>query len=224
MKFKRLFLILSCAAALASCGGGGDDVATTDFPLAAAYRANLVASRATSFDISGTCAGTGTRFVTAPAPGTFEGAPALVKTITATNNYTNCPGSGTVTSQDFYDTDYVVKGFVTPGQSYSSFADKVVVPEAVRIGNSGVFGSAKTWTDSSRTFQIGTGTYSYVVEADGASTTSVIAKLVTRFVDTSNAPVFTETETYRLTASGWLTLLVDDVVRADGSRLTLTVK
>lgn len=224
MKFKRLFLLPFIAVALAACGGGEDETVQAGFPLAAAYRANLVSSRATSFDIGGNCVGSGTRFVTAPAAGTFEGAPALVKTITATNNFTNCPGSGTVPSQDFYDSDYVVLGFMTPNQSYSKFSDKVVVPVAVNIGDTGVFGSSKTWTDGSKTFQIGTATYSYVVAADGASTSSVIAKLVTRFADPSNAPVFTQTETYRLTAGGALTLLVDETVRADGFRITLTVK
>ena len=220
MKFTRLFLLLSSAVALAACGGGSDN----GFPLAAAYRANLESSRATSFDIGGNCVGSGARNVTAPAAGTFEGAPALVKTITATNNFTNCAGSGVVTSQDFYDRDYVVLGFVTPNQSYSKFVDKVVVPVAVNIGDAGVLGSAISWRDDSKAVQIGTATYSYVVSADGASTSSVIAKLVTRFVDPSNALVFIQTETYRLTASGMLTLLVDEVVRTDGFRIKLTVK
>ena len=190
MKLKHVFLVLSSAAALTACGGGGPE----GFPLAAAYRANLTSSRATSFDIGGNCVGTGTRDVTAPAAGTFEGAPALVKTIQATNNFTNCPGSGAVTSQDFYDNDYVVLGFITPNQSYSKFTNKVVVPVAVNIGDTGVFGSSTSWRDGSKTVALGMATYSYAIETDGASTSSVIAKLVTRFVDPANTPVFVQTE------------------------------
>lgn len=222
MTYNKLFLFLSTAAAVASCGGGGSDGG--GFPLAAAYSANLLTSRATSFDISGSCAGTGTRSVSAPAAGTFEGAPALVKTIKETNNFSNCAGSGTVTSQDFYDGNYVVLGFTTPTIAYSMFVDKVVVPVTINVGDSGVLGIAKTWTDSSKARPIGVTTYSYAVEPDGASPSSVIAKLISRSVDPSNALASTKTETYRLTASGTLTLLVDDVVRPDGYRITLTVK
>lgn len=226
MKINLLLLTVSTVV-LTACGGGGSEPFTTEFPLAAAYRANLPTSRATSFDISGTCVGTGTRVVTAPEPGSFEGAPALVKTITATSNFTNCPTSGTITSYDYYDGNLDVLGFVTPNVAYSKFQARVVVPEKVKVGDGGVLGTALTWTDSSKTWQIGTTTYSFQVESqDGPS--AVIAKLISTNVDANGGPFSVQTETYRLTSTGTgtgtLKLLVDDVQYANGFRLTLTVR
>ncbi|MBC7728491.1 MAG: hypothetical protein H7242_12935 [Microbacteriaceae bacterium] len=225
MKINLLLLTISTAV-LTACGGGGEGT-TTEFALAAAYGANLPTSKATSFDITGTCVGTGTRFVTAPEPGSFEGAPALVKTITATSNFTNCPNSGTVTSYDYYDANLDVLGFLTPNVAYSKFLARVVVPELVKVGDGGVLGTALTFTDSSKSRQIGTTTYSYQVESrDGPS--AVTAKLISTNVDANGGPFSVQTETYRLTATGSATgtlkLLVDDVQYANGFRITLTVR
>lgn len=220
MKFN-LLLLLTVSTVLTACGGGSNGA--PGFPLEAAYQANLPTGRATVFDITGTCSGVSNRVVSAPVAGSFENAPALVKTITASASYTNCPATDPVTSYDYYDSNFDVLGFLTPNVSYSKFLDRVVVPERVQVGDSAVLGTAITWTDSSKTRQIGTTTYSYLIESQETAT-SAIAKLISRNVDATGAPFSTQTETYRLTSDGTLRLLVDDTQYANGYRVTLTVR
>lgn len=223
---KKLIVPALAAALLTACGGGGGSDTpstppTTAFALDAAYKALTASGSSRTYNVSGTCSGTGSIAVSTPVAGTFEASPALVQTSTLSITVTGCTGSGTgvVTSQSFVDSNYRPLGSVIPNQQYSKFGP-VVIPTTVKVGDTGIIGTSTAWTTSAKTTPLGTGSYSYVVEPETDS--SVIVKLITKSFSTTNALQYTEVVSYRLSAAGGLTQLVDDISYSTGTHLILT--
>jgi hypothetical protein len=119
------------------------------------------------------------------------------------------PGSATVVSQDFFDSNLRLLGESVPDQGLTVvFTSGATIPATVKVGDSAVVAS-------------GTGvSISFVVEAD--TETSVIVKLTTMTtVDTIQT---TQTSSYRLTADGALTLLRHDIFMQGNIHFVLTPK
>ena len=234
-QLRKMAALAFTLAALAGCGG--DDgtpftPATATFPLQAAYQTFLSGPNVQNYELSGTCGGWATETTSAPAAGTFEGAPALLKTTTATLHRESCiaegpalaqripPGTDTLSAQSFYDGSFAPLGMSVPNLSYTRFAAPVTIPASVKVGDTAVLGNAPSWTNSAKVTLNGSETVSYAVEAD--TETSVIVKFITRGFDLDNSLLFTDIESYRLTADGRLTLVRIEDYFPDGQSAILT--
>lgn len=201
---------------LFGCGGGGSGASgpiVTSFPLQSGYKARVASGSVTNYTISGTCSGSATVSVSAPTADTFEGAPALSATGTSTMNFANCtPSSIAATSTSYYDSNYNSLGHSTVGTEYGKFLTvPSPVPTSVKIGDTAVVGTETIYTDSTKTTTKGQRTRSYVIEADGASTSTAIVNLITRDFNTANQLLFTDQNRYRIVANGALTPVSEDV-------------
>lgn len=205
------------ALALAACGGGGSDApapttsATTTFPLAAAMASRINDKRSTPFTVSGTASGSGQTFAVtgsgteseSTGPGVFEGAPALVKSVTVTGSVdvqgTKVPLADT--STQFFDTSYRPLG-ESSSSDYCVFSAYTPLPVSARIGDNGSYYSATCYTNSTKSVLVETYAVSYTLEP--ATTTTAIFKLVFKNtrptgVTTSGSTSFTVSTTGTLT-------------------------
>jgi len=219
MKNVKLIVVSSISVAfLAACGGGGGGApaataaqATTSFPLQSGYKARIAGGSSDNFNISGTCSGTAAISTAKPVSASFEGASGLSTTTTQTVNFTNCtPASNAVTSTGFYDTNYNPLGHSIAGVEYGKFLTVPnALPTSVKVGDTAVFGTETTYTDSTKQVITGQRILSYVIETDTAST--AIANLITKGFNTSNQLLFTQQSRYRIAADGTLTTSSLDV-------------
>jgi hypothetical protein len=208
----RTLLICTAGALMAACGGGGSSTpAATDFPLLAAYKANIVAGQTRNVSVSGTCGGTGTITDSAAVAATFEGVNGYSATSTLTLNLTNCSQSTLAASgTTYYDANYTILGSVVPGTLYAKVASvPPPLPTTVKVGDTAIYATLTDYTDSSKTTLKGQEILSYVIEADSSST--AIANAITRTYDTSNNLLSTQQTRYRIDASGGFTLVSIDV-------------
>lgn len=229
-RFASSVLVLSASLVLlAACGGGGGGgptgpiSSTLNFPLQTGYR-SLTANGATSnFTISGTCTGTGTRTVgAANTTTTFEGTTALSAANTLTMTLVGCtPSSVGATSTNYYDTNYIPRGFSAVGVNYGVYLTAPTIPSTITVGNTGTIGAQTLYTNSTKTVGNGTDVSSYVVEPDTADT--AIINLITRIYNAGGTLTSTEQDRYRINASGTLTPVSADIQYSNTSTTHLVL-
>lgn len=235
-KFMRLSFVGALSVAfLSACGGGGGSdtpivaaQAVTSFALQSGYKSLVAAGRINNFTISGTCSGSATVSTSTPSAGTFEGSPALSATTTAILNSTNCtPASVASTSVQYYDSNYIPIGHSATGVEYGKFLTiPSPLPTSVKLGDTAIYGTETIYTDSTKQTQKGQRTISYVIEQDGTSTSTAIANLITKDLNTANQLIFTQQSRYRIAADGALSIVSIDVQYSTTSttHLVYTVK
>lgn len=215
--FTRVSLIGIAATTLlvVGCGGGGDSGSAaptvTSFPLQAGYKARISAGSADNFSVSGTCNGTSTITNGAAVAATFEGVSGYAASQTVTIHLTNCtPASNALTGTSYYGSNYTPLGSVLPGVEYAKFLTQPpVIPASVKVGDTAVYATLNTYTDSTKTTPTGQRVLSYVIEADTSST--AIANLISKQYNTTNQLLFTQQSRYRISADGTLTTISIDV-------------
>ena len=101
-----------------------------------------------------------------------------------------------------------------------------VLPDTVKIGDSGDIASFALYTDKTKTVSIGRRVFSSVVAADtvasASSDTRAIVNLITCTYDLSGMLTLTEQTRVRVDTVGVLTPVSSDIVYSSGTRLTLT--
>lgn len=217
MRASGMLVVLAVAAAgsLTGCGGGGGDgggaTTTTSFPLQAGFRARIAGGSTDNFAVSGTCAGTATFTNGAAAASAFEGVSGFAAAQTVTVNFTNCtPATNAVSATGYYDGSYSPLGSSIPGVEYTKFLTvPPPLPTSVKVGDTAVYATQTTYTDSTKSITTGQRVLSYVVEADTANT--AIANLITRSYNASDQLLFTQQARFRIAADGTLTTVSIDV-------------
>jgi hypothetical protein len=170
-----------------------------------------VAGSTDNFTLSGTCTGTATIANGAATPSTFEGVVGFAATQTATVNLTNCtPATNFISGTSYYDGGYIPLGSSIPGVEYAKFLTlPPPPPTAVKVGDTAVYATLTTFTDSTKIVVTGQRVLSYVVEADTANT--AVVNLISKGYDTLHQLLFTQQSRYRIAADGTLTVLTIDV-------------
>jgi hypothetical protein len=227
--FIKAALILSVnIVLLAACGGGGSSgptgqvASTLSFPLQSGYRSLTANGASNNFTISGSCTGSGSRTSgAANTLTTFEGSSALSAASTLTLRFTDCtPASVASTSTNYYDTNYIPRGFSSVGVNYGVYLTAPTIPTTVMVGNTGILGTETLYTNSTKTVRNGTVTTSYVVEPDTSST--AIINLIGRIYNASGTLTQTEQDRYRINATGNLTPVSADIQYSNTTNLVLT--
>jgi hypothetical protein len=139
-----------------------------------------------------------------------------------TQTLTNCtPASYANTAIDYYDTNYIPLGYddTASGGEYAVFLTPPSIPTAINIGDAGIMGTRTLYSNSAKTTLTGTSVYSYAVEADSAST--AIINLISKHYNPSSVLTYTSQSRFRITSSGALTRLSQDIQYANGSTLHL---
>lgn len=242
MKYPKLLalaLCTACTAFVAACGGGGDNNSAltpsatnaTSFPLATAM-ANFVNERKSyQVSISGTASASGQNF---PFTGigtfsestiaaTFEGMPALEKSMTSTGTLdmvgTQVPVADTTAT--FFDTNYNPIGN-TGANIYCVVTSTTPIPTAARVGDNGNWSTSTCYTSSTKLTRLGTVTASYALEPEGDAT--ALLKLVSRQIDTAGNSTSTSI-TFRVTTSGTLVRVEESgILTINGVTLNLVLR
>lgn len=217
-------MALMAASTLVACGGGGDSVTTpltanaTTFPLASAIANYVNETKSSRFTMSGTVLSSGPNvsftgdgtLSESTIPSTFEGFPALKKSLTTTGTVVLLGNSTPVadTSATFFDTNYSPLGSIS-GSIYCVASSKTTIPTSAHIGDNGNWFTSTCYTNSSKTTLFGTSTISYTLELEGGTT--ALLKLIVRTTDTAGnrSPI---TQTFRITTSGNLTRIEESGV------------
>ena len=202
--------------------------ASGSFPIDTAL-ANLVTNGFRSqIALSGTfqgqvATGTGTFLSGAAVTTSFEG-------LAAVGVRTNIVGSmtaGGVTQSvyagnvGFFDKNFRPLGQVDDDGTYYVQNTFSGWPAAAKVGDAGQLGTATLYADSRKMTLTGHQTLSYSVEADTADTAVFV--LVTAISDANNALTYNETDRYRVTRSGGVTLLSSRVVLSGTAALLFSV-
>lgn len=234
---SRYAAALATALALAACGGGGSDApapataATTTFPLAAAMASYARDTRTVPFTLTGTgmsngqtIAFTGSGNVASTiVAGTFEGAPAQVKTLTTTGTVTAQGTSSTVSDRSvaFYDANYQALGTSTDS-SYCVLSGVVGLPTSAKVGDKGPWYSTTCYTNSTKSVRTGNAAVSYAIES--LTATSVILRVTEKLTPQIGA-VTTEDLTYTVTNAGAVSLRdTPFTITVNGIAVSLTIK
>ncbi len=227
MKTMKLLWVTLFSVALSACGGGSPSSTTTpvtstlSFPAQSGYRAMVANGGTTNYTISSTCSGTENVVRSTPVSATFEGVAALAVTATTTVNYTQCTAaSGTTTSTIYYDTSYANVGMSSSSQ-YVVLATPPVLPTSVKVGDTGTYGTANIYANSSKATLQGRFVLSYSVEADTENTAIVV--FITKRYDASSVLQWTEQDRKRIVSSGTLTpVSIDRQSNVSADHLILT--
>lgn len=212
-------IFLASVLLISGCGGGGSGgdggtpatPAVTSFALQAGYKARISAGATDNFSISGTCTGSATISSSPAGVSTFEGIAGYSTTQTATITFSNCtPASQAITGTSYFDTNYTPLGGSTPGVEYTKFlTPPPALPVAVKVGDTAVFATLTTYSDSTKSTATGQRLLSYVVESDATST--AIVNYITKAYNISSQLLFTQQSRYRITTDGSLTVVSIDV-------------
>lgn len=240
MKMTRCLSLFAISALVAACGGGGDGApsgppaAALSIPLATAIANFVNQTRSTPFSVSGTATASGlTANVTgsgtmseSTAAATFEGAPAMRKTVAITGTVTaNAAGANasaplSSTADAFFDASNKPLGASGAG-GYCVTTSHVPVPASAQVGSTGAWYSQDCYTSNARLSKIGTITVTYAVEPETGTT--VLVKLLTSVTNTAGTSV-PATSTLRVTSAGAVTRVSESTtVSADGATLTLNI-
>ncbi len=207
-------------ALLVGCGGGGDSgsgslggpeivpaVSSSTFSVDAAYKNNLSASRNLSWKLVGTVqtiavTGTGTWVESGLSATTFNGQPAQLRTI-KTNGTLITLGQSTplvINQNVYYDSGFRNVGSSgTAGSNYQTMTFSVL-PTTAKIGDSGLLAIIKSYSDVAKLNKISTGTTSWVLSADSATT--AILKITTALVTPTGVGNLTTFESVRVSTTG----------------------
>ena len=226
---KLIGLLVFASLVVSGCGGGGGGgnsgsvVSTQSFNIKTATASYTSTPHSYTFTGSGTVNGvpvtiTGTGDLSVLTAGTFEGQTALQQTqttnLTITENGNPTPLSSVVTL--FYlPADYSPLGSTSP-DDYEVIDPGTTYPTTAKVGDSGMVGTAKRYSDSTKSTLIRSATGSYRVEADTASSAIVNLVTVTTFIQPASSPQ-TGTIRYRLDSVGTFTLLSESLVSAAGN-------
>ncbi|CAN1489547.1 hypothetical protein MCEMAEM4_00163 [Burkholderiaceae bacterium] len=224
------FLALLSSLVLVACGGGGGGgsngpvTSTETFQVKAAYVNYLNKTGSFPFTLSGTSSGvnvtgSGTLTLSTPTNSSFESAPVLQKNTATTftiiaNGVSANDGSA---SSSYVDSNYQPKG--SSGTDYAVVTSNIAIPVTGRVGDSGTWSTENRYANSTKTSLLGTTTTSYVLEADTATT--ALLKIISEEKNNLGTTTFTSIETYRITASGALTV-VSATASASPTFLTFT--
>jgi hypothetical protein len=154
-------------------------------------------------------------------PSTFEGVTGYSSAQTSNVNFTNCsPATSSATGATYYNASYVPVGLSVGGAEYSRFESPPSdLPAAVKVGDTAVFATLITYTDSTRLVATGKRVLSFAIEGD--TNTTAIANLITRSYDLGNALLPLEQSRYHMAENGALTLASIDVQFSTTSTLHL---
>ncbi|MES1980856.1 MAG: hypothetical protein V4443_00125 [Pseudomonadota bacterium] len=244
-KKVKLWLVTLLLSGLSGCGGGGGGSASTGpvsssmtFPLQSAFKSMIANGRSThtAITISGNCTENGTQttlsgngtltVASADTASTFDGTPGFSADATTTLNfYTNCPSSPfntSATTTNYYDSNYTPLGFETTGsRGVYQTSPPLNIPTSVVVSDTGEIGTITIYTvypDNSQTIS-GTYDWSYVIEADTA-TTAIVNSVIKNY-NNAHTLIFTVQERYRISAAGPL-IPVTTTQDSSSSHLVLT--
>ena len=230
---KLIGVLVFAALVVSGCGGGGGGggnagpvVSRQSFNIKTAIASYTSTPHSYTFTGSGTLngvpiTGTGTGDLGVLTAGVFEGQTALQQTQTTNLTITENGNPTSLSSVDtlFYlPADYSPLGRTSPNR-YEVNDPGTTYPTTAKVGDSGMVGTAKCYSDSTKSTLIRSATSSYRVEADTATSAIVNLVTVTTFIQPPSSPQ-TETIRYRLDSVGTFTLLSDSLVSAAGN-LTL---
>jgi len=146
---------------------------------------------------------------------TFEGKPALAKTVTNIGsivvNGTTVPLNDSQVA--YYDTSYNPLGL--SASEYEVVSGAVNIPETAKVGATGIVYTAKRYQSSAKTVQLGTNVTSYTLEPDTAST--AIVRWIDTEKDNSGNQTASSTVLYRITTTGSITRLSETYVDSAGN-------
>ena len=240
---SRYTATTATAMALAACGGGGSDApaptpapapstaATTTFPLAAAMASYAKDTRTVPFTVTGTGTGNGQTIavtgsgnvVYAIVAGTFEGAPAQVKTAVSSSTLTIQGNSSAAvdTSMAFYDSNYQPLG-TSSDFSYCVTSGATAFPASVKVGDTGTWYAASCYTSKTKAVRIGPATLTYAIEP--LTATSVVLRIIAKSTPQTGA-VTTQDVTYTITTAGTVSARETPIaITARGVALSLVFK
>jgi hypothetical protein len=243
----RFMLSMALLTGLTACGGGGDigsstptsstpppatppvatppppgPLATTAFPLHAAYQAYVQTPATTKYSGGGRGGGAAiTAIRAAPLPDVFEGVSGYSVTVTSTviSYASNSPSTETRT--DYYSASWVPIGSVSVGlgAEYDVYQSPTfVLPASVRVGDSASVASINRYSSSTKTELIGTESLSFVVEADGSSTNTAIVNIISQRYNATSGLLGLTQSRYRISTSGAFSLVS---IQVPGSLLTV---
>lgn len=212
----RILQILLVSILVSGCGGGGSTApapptaiaSTLSFPLAAGYKARVLAGSTDNFTLSGTtssgtCTGTVTIVEEAAAPSFFQWYTgyAVKETVSATTyGYTSSMGNSSATH--YFDSNYDYVGYtILNSNQWGVVSAPTPLPATVHVGDTGTFAypSSTYWSQSIK----------YTIEAD--TETTAIVNLVTKTRDAYGSVVATQQAKYRIDGAGNLTLFSIDI-------------
>lgn len=214
---KSRVVVFILAVSVASCGGGGANigsnggdtpavVSTLLFPLQKGLRGLSEFSSSIDYSISGTCNGVASSSNGDAIPSSFEGASAVAVTSTVSLTFYNCsPVSSVSTGTSYFDADFNPLGVLVANGEYGVYTAPVVVPSAVRVGDSGSLGVIQLYQGSTKTTVAGREEMSYLVEANDAD--SAVVDLITKSYDANSVLAMTSHDRYSIVASGAMTAL-----------------
>lgn len=179
---QRLGGVVAVALLLAGCGGGGggEPAATPSIPLAAAFANFVNAQPSYQIAFSGTATTptgqelpfTGSGFVTeTTTASTFEGIPALRKTMTESGQFVLLGNTYPVaaTSSSYFDTNYAPIGSVS-ADGYCVVTDHHPLPATAQPGHNSIWFSSTCYSDATRLVRVGSASTSWVLEPESDST------------------------------------------------------
>lgn len=211
-------VLLSIIVMLSGCGGGGSSssgpvASTLAFPLQSAVRTFFAngTGLSQSFSVSGSCTEAGTDSITAATTSTtFEGSPALSATQSTTFTSSNCRSVPvTYNSTMYLDSNFDELGSSSSGY-YRVFQTTPTHPVSVHVGDTGTYGTADYYSDSTKATSTGYALYSYIIEPDTATT--IVFNRIQRFYNMSGTLQSTRQSRFRVTSIGEVTLISADEV------------
>jgi hypothetical protein len=220
---------------LAACGGGGGGDApapapSLSVPLATAVANFVNRTQSSPVTVNGSITSGGQTFTLggsgtlseSTSSSTFEGQAALRKNSTMTGTLTANGQSAPMsdTSQMYFDTNYRPLGD-TSDTSYCVVTSATPIPVTAKAGDNGPWYTETCYTNGSKSVSAGTGSISYAVEPDTAST--VILKIIAQ-TSVATGVTLPVTSIFRVDTSGQITRLQDLASFAlAGEAFTLTV-
>ena len=231
MTTTRILSLFALSALVAACGGGGDDApAATGVPLATAMSNMISQSRTGSISVAGTVSasgqtvnvsGSGTYTETTTAS-TFEGQPALKKHVDLTGSVSAAGQTAplAVSTDAYYESNSKPLGSTAAG-AYCVTTAYTPLPANAQAGAAGTWIAQDCYTSSSKLSKIGSGSISYVVEAD--SPNSAVVRFTTKVTDGAGNTL-PSTASYRVTSTGATTRLTDVATfSVSGGSFNLTI-
>jgi len=204
-------LLFSVSLILSACGGGGSTaVSVSTFNVKQAFENFIKASDTKNVSFSGTSSGvkltgTGRATLGGLVPSTFQGVNALLKTSVLTGTLTDgkdvLPLS--TTALTYWDSNYNFLG--RSGSDFSVVTKFVPLPTAAKINDTGSFYTLTNYPSSAKSSIRDTTVVSFSLTADSES--SALITLIKETRDNSGKSVSTESEIYRVTTSGVLTII-----------------
>lgn len=227
----RLGFAAALISALAACGGGGGGgtpapvVSTSTFQVKQTYTSTFIqtpSNRNFTFTIArgqAQATGSGTLRLSPLSVTTFEGQTAQSQQEQLTFNGTanGQQFSETSTGTVFYSNNLDPIG-AAESDSYS-VATLGTIPATARVGDTGVFYVADTFTNSSKTTRTGSVRGTFSMDPDTAST--AILRLTFVHTDTTGAEDSRVVRSFRIFDSGVIQLLTIAGNSSDGTNVTL---